>query len=1105
LSIKSRFFKQIFLVLTCVLALSSSAMAAFIFEDGTSNKTKAPRGATDVNMISFTLSSTDSDDGDDFDTIRLSNASDVKFGPNENNITSVRLYLDIAGNGIIEDEDTIIDLVGTTANDPFTASHLQFFDLDIANDINITPSDSYFIIAIDVGTEVTLGNTTELGINVINRQQGNELDLSAESSAINESVTITGVDFLTVTDIAPDVAIPGQKDIPMLHFQIRIVGEKISDDGAPDLELTIENSFDNFILSESGEGIEAVKLYKTSDFGSLPVFNADDDIFDLVSSTTSFGDSGTLILTDIFDSGFDELGNGVTVNFFLTYDLTDEMEISENTQIGAQIHTFSAFGDESDGPNKINWPLESSDRQDEIEVDIAGLTLTEISKYVPSNSIIGTSLSTSIMRFRLRSNHTTIDVNRINILNPGTTPFVTEGTLDAGGVSKVELYLDTVQDNAFSDSDTLIGTVTLAETNGITGLVNQSSSTVIPIVDSRTNQPIQILAFDDSNTVDYPENNEQVIFVSYTFSPTITETEDASGNFTSIAIAQLGTILGTANYFVNDVATTNAVNLSIFNNDSPASADPEAEIDVAETTLTLTSVTAIPDPDADFAIEGEIKVPMLKLEITNSEQEEIASTSFTIKNSKGTFSKVNQGVTKIWIYSDDGTTDGTFDDEDTFLSSTTAFDSTSIATLTGVSIPPNDSTFFVLYDIGRDAFDVSQNIRAQISDITADSGQTIILGAILPGPSEAASVPILASRLSDVDPLELPTVTLRAPITDTPESETFVLNIHVFNGTSTDLVIKKISPKFYLSSLSGTDISYEFDLDYLTTGTSLTPTIPNAGEIDISYEAIHARAISDGVVYIDLRIEYESPNGGTVVVERYLSQDQWESGAAIARTLSISALDTVSYTSFPAYISSVQLLRGGSTVDFKNTDAISKDDIMFINFVDADVIDTSSIALSLNGVDLVRSESEIDGIASYSYDESLGQIKIPFLGDVDGEIELTLSDGTNEFAPALIVFELNTAIKLSRPLFYPNPYILDEGNLLLGFNLTQPGDVSLYFYNQVGSMVHKDDYTFSDTGYNTIEFNSFSDFLRPGIYVVMLVSVDEDGNREISHVKLAVR
>ena len=103
------------------------------------------------------------------------------------------------------------------------------------------------------------------------------------------------------------------------------------------------------------------------------------------------------------------------------------------------------------------------------------------------------------------------------------------------------------------------------------------------------------------------------------------------------------------------------------------------------------------------------------------------------------------------------------------------------------------------------------------------------------------------------------------------------------------------------------------------------------------------------------------------------------------------------------------------------------------------------------------------------------------------------------------MYEINNEIKLSRPLFYPNPYVLDQGNLLLGFNLTQPGEVTLYFYNQTGKMIHTDNFVFGSAGYNTIEFNSFSDFLRPGIYVVMLVSVDLDGNREISHVKLAIR
>ena len=115
----------------------------------------------------------------------------------------------------------------------------------------------------------------------------------------------------------------------------------------------------------------------------------------------------------------------------------------------------------------------------------------------------------------------------------------------------------------------------------------------------------------------------------------------------SIAIAQLGTILGTANYAVNSVPTTSIVTLSKYNNSYPASANPEAKIDIVDTTVTLKTVDSVAPLSA---LEGEIKVPMLWLNVSSSDQSEITSSSFTIRNSKQTFSQVNQGITKVWIY-----------------------------------------------------------------------------------------------------------------------------------------------------------------------------------------------------------------------------------------------------------------------------------------------------------------------------------------------------------------------------------------------------------------------------------------------------------------------
>lgn len=1084
----NRLFKLILSTFVCLLCFYSQSYADFVYEDGSKNVSKIPVGSSNVNMLSFSLHTTT--ETQLFDTIRLLNTSEVGYGPDDNQINAVRIYLDEAGNGIIDEEDEIVSGTDHT----FTTAP-NFIDLNLTPDLEVTTSKSYFIIAYDVGSDVSLGDTTEVVIDSINRNKGvpDELDLSGTASAKNQNIEITGVAFIDSTNIAPEVAIPGQKKIPMLNFKFKIVGEAISEGDSPDIELTIKNEFANFTVSNSDQGVEAVYLYRTAtDFDGIPQFNASDDLFDLVAEITSFSDPETLVITDFYDGDFNSVAKDTTQNFYLVYDLTDEMDISENTKIGAQIYSFSAIGDESEGPSRLTWPLSASDRETGIEVDIAGLTLSEISKHVPSNSTIGANLSTSIMRFRLRANHTDIDVNRITILNPGTTPFVTEGTIDDGGVSKVELYLDTIQDNEFSDSDQLIGTVTLAETNAITGLVNQANSVVVPI--NINGDPLTISEYIDSNFVDYPENNERVIFVNYHFSPTVLAREDASGNFTTIAKAQLGTILGTANYTINSLPTSSIVTLSKYDNDNPATANPAAEINLADTTITLTDVESVAPLSV---VEGEIKVPMLWLNISSSLEDTISSASFTVRNSKRTFSRVNQGITKIWVYADNDNSK-TLSSGDTYLSSTTKFNSTSEAVLKSIPIRPNESSYLILYDIGRNASSVSQNIRAQISNIQSDSGESFTLGAVLPSPQEAASTVVLESRLNP------PALILTSQVS-APETTTFSATISVTNDTGTNLVITEVNPKIYLSSIGGTDISYEFNIVKQTSSVLFPLTLAAGNTQAISYQFLHSKAISDGIAYLDASVSYQTANNGTAIVSRYLGQEEWESGVVTPRTFSIRALDNVSFTSFPAYIDSITLLRGGQTVNFRNHDSVLASDKMYINFTEPDAIDTGSISIELNGSTLIRSENEETDTLSYSYDETLGQIAIPFLGDTDGELVISVSDGENSLEPAYIQYDIDSTIKLTRPLFYPNPYILDEGDLTLGFNLSQPGEVTYYFYNHLGSMVQKDSATFSSAGYQEIEFNAFSSFLKPGLYVVMLVSVDDNGNREISHVKLAVR
>ena len=1080
-------------VVFALCVLTNSLFAAFTYESAQTSASHAPQGTDNFVMMRFQVGT----DGAPLSikNIRVRNASNVNFGPNDGDINAIRLFHDLNGNNQIDEDDTLVG--GTEVN--FNTSP-TFLTLSFSNPEEVSSSNfRSYLILYDIGPTALLDETTNVILEEINYQENNPLDLESELVLpTTNTVTISGIDFIDIQDISPDVVLPGQKKVAMFYMSIKVKGESISESSDPNLKLTIFNEDNNLVVQSGEKGVDAAYLYKTNNFDSgstTPFFNEAGEN-DPVGTKLSFSDpnesepNSFFTFLNPFDGGFNSLSKNVTHNFFLVYDISDDIDVTDNTQISAQMYKFEARGDLSRSPYTINWPGNKT-RDPKSSVNVAGLTLTSAERYVPANSVFGDNTTSTIMRFRLRSNHTDVEIDRVNILNPGTVKFITTATRQFGGIEKVELFEDSEADNEYSETDRLIGTVTMGEQNPITNLFNQTDSVLVPIVDpSNGGKGLLIQAFDDGNagSVVYPQNNERVIFVVYHFGTNIQGAEDASGNVTLKAIAQLGEITGTANIVVNNTVTQNAIDLSRYGNNFPASANPQAEIDLQQTNITLRGVTDIAPASA---LEGQVKVPVLAFEL-NSETA-IPSSAITIYNHQSTFSELNQGISRVSLYLDQDQ-DKVLDSTDTFLSSTRRFEYPSEAKLAAVPIVQGENHYLVLYDVGQEGLASSTNIRAQVSKVEGDLGAFILLGGQVPAPFEAGKLQIQSAILAR------PAISLGA--TPAPEKTSFNITISVSNQSGSNVVLEDVQPKFYLDALSGKDISFEFSS--FDKGQNSFPLSLLNGETKLfNFEVLHRDAASSGATFLDSYVKYQAGDG-SAVLQRYEGKSEWKPGASALSSFVISARTRYAWE-FPSYIESVSIKRGITEIPFLNNNSVLASDEMFITFRDPEYIDTNSIHLELNGQSLIRSTLEVNSVLSFSYDEQNGRVKVPFLGEENGTLTLSVSDGENSLDSAMLSYQIHNDVKIHRPLFYPNPYSMGS-ELLLGFNLTQSAEVKVYFYNQLGILAGTMESSgFLSVGYNTITISGFEEFIAPGIYVCKLVATDSDGNKAMAMTKLAVR
>ena len=1062
--------------LICSVVLSAQVAGVFTYDKSTVGQTAVPVGTEKMNMLTFKVGTGPTGPAEDLKRVVLQNTgSNVYFG---NGIKSVTIYLDSNNDETFSpDIDTVIKGIQTFGTTPVNPSNKDItIEFPTAETVSSSNQKIFFVVY-DVDKNAQLAATTNVVLKQLSRD-GSALDLTTINSLdkpTSHQVNISGVKIFA-TDVSPSVVLPGQNKIPMSYFQVQLSGENITDPSP--ITMKGQNDQNNFI-SEVGStnGVSKAYLYRT--FASSNAIDPDNDT--LIKVISDFGSSTSQVtFSNLYDlsSLFNGIVDGAPANFYIAYDIGDSLSVTQNSEVSSQIFEFSGTGNNS--KLNITWPLDENDRPEASTAFVAGMSLEDINSIIPA-STFGPQTIVPMLSFRLRANHTNVVVNQITILNTGSVPFITDPS-GTNGVRQIELFVDSDNDANFSEtSDLRIGNVTL----GSVGANNQANSVAVPIVVEST--PVQnglnISQF-DSAAIGYPTNNDKVIFVRYTFGEQTNSTtlEAAASN------AQLGTLQATATVVNSGVSTQKVIGLSGIDSNNPAAATPNAEVALVDTNLMVSNVTSIAPGNA---LQGQLKVPMLSIDL-NIEQS-FVSTNIQISNSTNTFLSDGSGVSKVWLY-EDVSNFGVLDDTDVLLGSTSKFDqSLQTVNIGAVPLAAGQRKLMVLYDIGQNATITTGRIRAQLQNIIGSDDEELLLGGQLPQPDNAASLTIVAKRLN--------------PTTLSLDSTNFLstvnVNIQVQNTSGSSIKISNVYPKVYLTDISGIDISYEFS-SKIDESISFPLTLANGASQTFSFDMKHMDRSSGGSAYVDSYVVYQVTDSAEALVSRYQGKIEWNAGSTNPTLITLESNRKNYNWLWPSYIESITLKRGTKTVDFANYIAIREGDIMTIKFKNnGEFLDESSINLQVNGVVFTQSSSGADN--TYRYDSNTGSIVINKLGTADGILTISATDlGNHDLEVTELQFQISDKMLITNALFFPSPFALGQNDLELGFSLTRPGDVTFYFYNQLGELVFEETKTFTEIGYNVHTIPATAPFLSPGLFLCRLSAIDSNGSESSIITKLAV-
>ncbi len=1051
---------------------------------------------TQYNMFQLRVSAVNA--AETLRSIQIKNiASVVKFG---DGISRVRVFHDSDGvTGLNTSSDTV---VGSTVFSNSTQGNVSIDFSDTINTIDAGSSATYFVVY-DIDSDAPLlfddeNTTTNLQILSVQDQTGT---VPFSNTTTANLITLSGINSLQVENVAPDVVLPGQEKVPMLKLTVQPVGENMTNG----MFIRIDNTQANFSPSNNVEaGIKRVHLYyrDPSREDITAPFNAERDLLLQTLDASDFLSRSAVAFTTLENpsnrSADFTFTDGSDYVLFVVYDIGDKFEVGSNTEFDAELTSFTGTGQQSSLTMTGDVPS-----HDPANSFVAGLTYDrhQNTSIVSHSLTYGQGTTVPMLQFVMRANHAAITVNRIVVDNldvfdttsVSTVPYITSSS-GTQGIHRIRIFDDTNGDQEFDGEDagdTLIGSLVLDGSHN----TNKEA-----IVDISTPNGILIKEFDDDTHATYPQNNERNFFIVYDVgSGEIIQRKDSSGNTNARATVFIKNAQGFSSV-AGSIVTMN------LNGVLPFSSSPSARVNLVQSNLYISSVTSIAP---SFVLQGELKVPMLYLQIQSDLQgASIPSATVSIRNAVATglnqFSGINKGISRVWLYRDEDA-DRVLDTTDTLVASrrVAASDSSTLTKL--ISIPftvDRLHNFLVLYDVGAVATTTSNSAQSQLNDIESDGSTPLVFSGERPVPSIPSLLRVAPKRIR-ID---------RVDVTDTDSDITtgFKVTIRLTNVSDADVTLVTPNgtiPRFYLANVGGQDISSEFT----ATVVNAQPTSILAGQSDtIQYNVTLSRHISEGTVIVDASSEYIAPSLGTAVVTRYFGPGQtWVAGSLITDSISLSTPDDRSQSDYPSYIESVKVAVNNTENTFQNGTSVRSGSNMIIRFQDqGSSVDGSSLIVKLNGTEIPRRSTSGElSSGTFSYDESLGKVTVQDLGNTDGTLTLLATDLQ---ANALDDLHLNflissSVVSLTRALFYPSPYrIQEDQNLLLTFNISREATVTVYVFDYRGQKVYQEDYPITTVGYNTITFPSDSTFLKSGIYICRLVAVDSNGNKSVATTKLAI-
>ena len=475
---------------------------------------------------------------------------------------------------------------------------------------------------------------------------------------------------------------------------------------------------------------------------------------------------------------------------------------------------------------------------------------------------------------------------------------------------------------------------------------------------------------------------------------------------------------------------------------------------------------------------------------------------------------------------------GELDSNDVFLSSVNSFDSTSLATLTGVNLPQGTGQkLLVVIDLGQRLIDANDVLSLQLTGVSVDGGTA---AAMVPNPP----VPYTY----DVEDHFLKIESLVTGISDSnviTEDSSFDVTVIVEgkNGKNVQLVgnnnVPLSRPKFYLDGVSGKDRSYEFTSTFnsnlsTSAGTLLT-SFPSAAQRKITHSITASNVTSQGNYLIDYDILYRVDDADFLASDILLTRSKgagtdFQSAVELSNitdaekkkgiTPSISTTNKVYSWSLPQYISAAEVQVNNQFIAFQNYQSVPQNSKLKLAFINnGQDIDPKSITVELNGNPLSSESSVTSPLTDnyFTYDATQGELTIQSLGATSGQLTISANDLFGQAYPsAPIIFFTSSNLQIEKFLVYPNPFSpsLQPNGLTIGFSLTQPATVSFKIFDATGRELTRLEPTAFDMGYRTQSWNalitSTSKSLGSGTYYLKMTAVGDDGKKVVSTTKLAV-